>query len=320
MTGAAAVAAGTGARPAQAAGAPFGPGPRSGLPWHSGSGLSSVNTLAAYRNRLCDTVTLWCKFDSWDTILNFNGGIKSVKSKPERISIAIAPLPKTLHAVTTPGVWALAASGAFDYYYAEWARRLQATGRTDVIVRVGWEINRKFPWFAGADPANYILTHRRIVYYLRLYNPTVSIEWCNVKKGNQTGSVLDLYPGNDWVDIIGVDYYDVGPPLNDETIWNAQYMRLYKGGPWGIGAWLQFAKANGKPLACAEWGIRVGATPANIDNAFYIRKMFEFFSANASYIAYENYFNQKAEHQLTPANVNPLASAEYLRLWGRPLI
>ena len=83
---------------------------------------------------------------------------------------------------------------------------------------------------------------------------------------------------------------------------------------------VQFAKDNGKLFSCAEWGIRVGATPANVDNPFYIRKMFEFFSANASYIAYENYFNQKAEHQLTPADVNPLASAEYLRLWGRPLI
>ena len=156
----------------------------------------------------------------------------------------------------------MAASGAFDFYYAEWSRRLQATGRTDYIVRIGWECNHTFPWFAGADPANYILTHRRIVDFIRLYNPTVTIEWCNTKKGKQAGSVLNLYPGNDWVDIIGVDYYDVSPPLNDQATWDKQYMRLYQGGPWGIGAWLEFAKANGKLFACAEWGIRVGMTPA----------------------------------------------------------
>ena len=320
MVGTAATVVGTGGQVAQAAGMPFGPGPRSGLPWNSGASLSSVNAVAAYRNRLCDTVTLWCKYNTWDDILSFNDGVKSAKSKPERISIAISPLPRTLSAVTTPGVWALAASGAFDFYYAEWSRRLQATGRTDYIVRVGWECNHTFPWFAGADPANYILTHRRIVDFIRLYNPTVTIEWCNTKKGKQSGSVLSLYPGNDWVDIVGVDYYDVSPPLNDQATWDKQYMRLYQGGPWGIGAWLEFAKANGKLFACAEWGIRVGMTPANIDNPFYIRKMFEFFSANASYIAYENYFNQKPEHQVAPATVNPLAAAEYLRLWGRPLV
>ncbi len=322
LTGLAGVAAvaGAGSTPARAAGLPFGLGPRSGLPWHSGASLSSVNAIAAYRNRLCDTLTMWCRFDTWDTIIDFSKGFKSAKLKPERISCAIAPLPKICSAVITPGMWSLAASGAFDFYYEEWARRLAATGRTDVIVRVGWESNRKFPWFAGADPYNYILTHRRIVTYLRTYNPTVTIEWCNVKKGNQAGSVLDLYPGDEYVDIVGVDYYDVGPALNTQAIWDTQYMRLYNGGPWGIGAWLEFAKSRGKLFACAEWGIRVGATPLNVDNAFYIEKMFEFFSNNAAYIAYENYFNQKAEHQIAPPDVNPMAAAAYLSLWGRPLV
>jgi hypothetical protein len=111
------------------------------------------------------------------------------------------------------------------------------------------------------------------------------------------------------------------PALNDDIIWNTQYMRLYNDGPWGIGAWFKFARDNGKLFACPEWGIRVGSSGGkSIDNPYYIRKTHEFFSANAQYIAYENYFNQKPVHQIAPPNLNPLAAAEYLKRWGKPLV
>ena len=48
--------------------------------------------------------------------------------------------------------------------------------------------------------------------------------------------------------------------------------------------------------------------------------MFEFFSANAQYIAYENYFNQKTKHQIAPPDINPAAAAEYLKWWGAPAV
>jgi hypothetical protein len=54
-------------------------------------------------------------------------------------------------------------------------------------------------------------------------------------------------------------------------------------------------------LACSEWGIKVGSSNGQSkDNPFYIKKMYEFFKANASFIAYENYFNQKIIHQVAP--------------------
>jgi hypothetical protein len=63
--------------------------------------------------------------------------------------------------------------------------------------------------------------------------------------------------------------------------------------------------------------VSVGASADSKDNPFYIRKMFEFFSRNATHIAYENYFNHKgAQHAITPSKYNPKASAEYKRLWG----
>ena len=46
------------------------------------------------------------------------------------------------------------------------------------------------------------------------------------------------------------------------------------------------------------------------------RSSHETFTANGSVLAYENYFNQKDRHALTPTNVNPKASAKYRQLWG----
>lgn len=311
-----AIAGGLGVPQAQAAGSAFGSGALSGLPWHSGCGGSGIATFESYRRRKADCYTIWCQRDSWSDIVSLKGGFSTVKKLPGRISLAIAPLPTPLSAVTNPGNWQLAAKGAFDGYYTLFAQKLAASGRTDMIVRIGWETNRKFPWYAGADPAGFKDTFKRIADILRRYNPTVSTEWCNVKKGNQQGSVLEQYPGDDAVDIIGVDYYDGWPALNTEAIWAQQFNATYAGGPWGIGAWLAFAKSRGKKLACAEWGISVGEAPGTTDNPVYIKKMFEFFSANAAYIAYENYFNQKSRHQIAPGTVNPKASAMYLSLWG----
>lgn len=313
---------GPGVAPARAAGAPFGPGARSGLPWHSGSSGPGGDALAVYRNRLHDTLTTWTTFTTWDSIVSINTNWKNLKKRPERLSIGMSMLPKPLASTVTPGVWQLAAQGVYDYYYDAFARNLAASAKANLIVRVGWEHNHTFPWFSGPDPENYKITFRKIVGFIRLHNPDVLIDWCGTKGGKQTDSIINHYPGNDVVDIISRDFYDVWPALNNQEIWDASYMKYKKNGsPLGLGAWYKFARDNGKLFGCPEWGIRVGETNgASIDNPFYIGKMFEFFTINWSTIAYENYFNQKTESVLTPSTVNPLASAEYLRLWGRPLV
>ncbi len=311
-----AVAGGLGTSGAQAAGLAFGPGALSGLPWNSGCGITGLADFEVYRGRRADTCTIWCPRDTWDEILSFKGGFKMARKLPSRVSMGMAPLPVTHSALTVPGIWKLAAKGTFDGYYTLFSQKLAASGRTDMIIRIGWETNRKFPWYAGVDPQGFKDTFKRIADILRRYNPTVSTEWCNVKKGNQSGSVLLQYPGDDAVDIIGVDYYDGWPALNTEAIWNKQYNATFYGGPWGIGAWMDFTKSRGKKMSCPEWGISIGDSPGTTDNPLYIQKMFEFFSKNSAYIAYENYFNQIARHQLNPTNVNPKASAMYRSLWG----
>jgi hypothetical protein len=303
--------------PAVAAGAAFGRGPMSGLPWYSGCTPSDIPGFEKYRGRRVDGYTIWCPHETWADIVSLKGGFSAVNHLSGRISMGLAPLPSSESVLKYPGNWQRAAKGDFDSYYSLFSSRLAASGCKNVIVRIGWESNHTRPWFCGVDPDGFKRAFARIAKILREQNPTVSIEWSNIKKGAQRGSILDSYPGDEAVDIIGVDYYDNWPALNTEAIWSSQYNATYYGGPYGIGAWLAFAKSRGKRFSCSEWGISVGTSPGTQDNPLYIAKMYEFFSRNAAYIAYENYFNQKGkQHQITPTYFNPKASAQYRALWG----
>ena len=305
-------------RPAQAAAA-FGAGGRSKLSWHSGCAISKHADFAAYRGRPIDTITTWCPWQTWSDITGFKGGFRTAKSSGARISLALPALPASHSGYTDPKQWLLAAKGTYDQNYRDFARKLRESGVTDVVCRVGgWECNnRGRPWYCGtADPAAYRETLARIATIVRAENPTVLTEWCNIKKGAQPGSIMNYYPGDAYIDILGVNYYDGWPAQNDDTTWNGYFMSEHNGGPRGIGRWIAEAKSRGKLFACSEWGISVGISPGAGDNDFYIRKMHETFSANASVVAYENYFNQKVRHQLTPTDANPKASKMYKSLWG----
>ena len=315
VTGAVALAA-AGVEPAAAAAA-FGRGPRSGMPWHSGCQLNKIPQFEAFRGRLADTYTIWSPRETWAAVTGLNkGGFSVVRTMPGRISFGLAMLPETLHAGRDPSHWVPAARGDFDRYYVSVARQVAESGRKNVIFRIGWESNHDgWPWYGGGDPTRFKQTFRRYARILREHNPTCLIEWCNVKDGSQPYSVLELYPGDAWVDIVGVNHYDGWPAINSDSIWADAYRRTRYGGPRGLGAWLDFARSRNKRFAVSEWGIWLGR-PGCTDSAVYIRKMHEFFRGCGADLAYENYFNQIAKHQICPPDLHPRAAAEYRRLWA----
>jgi hypothetical protein len=194
-----AVATGLAARPAAAANQGFGPGRLSGLPWHSGCSLNGISAFEAYRGRPCDGYTMWNLHRTWSDIPAFKGGWPELRKRPGRLSIGLAPFPDNQSAVRNGGQWTAAARGAYDSVYTLFSQRLAASGRTNVVVRIGWEHNHTFPWFSGSNPQGYKDTFRRIADILRRHNPTVLIDWTNVKNGSKS-SVAETYPGDDWVD------------------------------------------------------------------------------------------------------------------------
>jgi hypothetical protein len=289
----------------------------SGLPWRSGSGCHKSD-FDNWRGRRSDVYTLWAAQESWPRMVESIGWYRKYASMPGRLSLGLPMLTKD-----TRGRFDLCNSGAFDSYLRQIGQRLQSSGLGDTVIRLGWEMNHSsFPWAVPpTQKAAYKTCFQRQANILRSQAPNLLIEW-NPKKGNSFGyDIRDIYPGSSHVDIIGVDYYDGWPAIHSQADWNKQLNATKYGGPYGPGAWLAFAKGQGKPLAVPEWGVCRGCNdPKSTDNPFFIQKMHEFFQQNASHIAYETYFNcntkyNGARYRLYPTDENPRAADMYRSRW-----
>ena len=129
---------------------------------------------------------------------------------------------------------------------------------------------------------------------------------------------MATYPGDAYVDLFGVHYYDNDPAMPTQAAWDEMLnaTRRNVGGPHGIGQWLSTAQAYGKKLSVSEWGVWRKSTNPRPDNPTYVENMYRFFRANAASIAYENYYNCPVVHKIFPGESFPLASAAYQRLWS----
>jgi beta-mannanase len=187
------------------------------------------------------------------------------------------------------------------------------------VVRLGWEANKTRPWSpaTAADIPDYVTCFQREAASLKSTAPNLRIEWAMGRISNVPFNVMDMYPGDEHVDVIGVHYYDnVGPKIATQAAWDQHYMTTYNGGPAGLGTWLAAAKSRGKRLAVSEWGVWDQGDLAKADNPVYVENMYRFFRDNAADIAYENYYNRPLKHQLFPSTRFAQARARYQELWS----
>ena len=122
------------------------------------------------------------------------------------------------------------------------------------------------------------------------------------------------YPGNAYVDIIGLDAYDTSTvsAANPSARWNDQLNR-----PYGLLWQRSFAAAHGKPMSFPEWGLadRYIDNLGGGDNPDYIARMVDWIGANN--FMYSSYFEVDAGDAVPSADDQPVppASAEY-RAWS----
>ncbi len=164
-----------------------------------------------------------------------------------------------------------------------------------VYFRLGWEMNSNYmPWGVGASKtlaSAWVAAFKEMVGAIRaeakaknikayiVWNPVAN----NVSNSSNPLRVdLDLYPGNEYVDVIALDLYShvaanqpyidvttqkrvpdfatwLQNPANREFAWNGDA----GGNAWGMKQHIAFAKSKGKPIALGETG--AGTVPANAD-------------------------------------------------------
>jgi hypothetical protein len=137
---------------------------------------------------------------------------------------------------------------SFDAFFARLARDI-ASRRVagQVTIRLGWEMNGDwFPWGDG-NAAGYRRMWRRVVAVFRTASTAFRFDW---SPNGFSGRVTDWYPGDDVVDMIGIDLYDIawrspgGDPL-------ARWRKLVP----NLARQAAFARAHGKPAVLDEWAL-----------------------------------------------------------------
>lgn len=154
---------------------------------------------------------------------------------------------------------ATGATGAYNQYFVTLAQGLVAGGQGSSIIRLGWEFNGSwFPWAATGQAANFIAYWRQIVTAMRsVPRANFKFEW-NPTSGDQgAGNLADYYPGNSYVDLIGLDVYDISWGSYPGAA--AEFTTL-ETEPYGLNWLASFAAQQGKPMTLPEWGLGWGAS------------------------------------------------------------
>jgi hypothetical protein len=305
---------------------------RSGLDWASGVTTDAGEAFESWRGRPLDVTTVYFGKETWRHILASARG-RNDATMP--VAIGFPMLPKSHRGQLAP-----CADGAFDADIRDIRDAMLENGWQSALIRLGWEGNRmgSFAWAVDGDGTDWKRCFRR---WVDILNPVVEpgtapttrtrnfvIVWNMGNRGTFPYPIEQMWPGEEYVDIVASQYYDRCPPLaaGDAAGWERLLDdRDDYGNPAGPRAWLEFAKSKGKRWALAEWGVggsqQVCRRPG-IDNPFLMLQMFEFLSENAEHVAFEAYFNNDGHHDGThaiyPTDVNPLSAAVYRELWGSP--
>lgn len=201
------------------------------------------------------------------------------------------------------------ASGRWDADYAFVADMLAASGYGDGVVRLGHEMTGPFyPWSAQGNGDAYIAAFQHVRDVMRAEAPGLRFEW-NAARNTFIAHGPSAYPGDDYVDVIGLDvYYEPtkGDPVPlDDAAWARRFQPVLQ-------AHLDFAVMHGKPVSYAEWA------SGDIDDPRFVERMHQWFSAlpavGPGRLLYQSYFNvNRSTYDLAGY---PRSAWAYQRLFG----
>jgi len=122
------------------------------------------------------------------------------------------------------------ASGSYDSYIRSSARLAKSYG-SELMVRFAHEMNGTwYPW--SGSPTTYVAAWRHVVSIFREEGAT-NVKWVWAPNVDRTGSMpfSSYFPGEEWVDYIGLDGYNFGDsPGNQwhslEEVFSASYTQI----------------------------------------------------------------------------------------------
>ncbi|SER85422.1 Glycosyl hydrolase family 26 [Streptomyces sp. yr375] len=190
------------------------------------------------------------------------------------------------------------AAGEFDHHFKALAERLVALKVPDTVIVLGWEMNgTTYTHRCGPDPEAWKKYWNRIVSTMRSV-PGQEFKFdFTPSRGRDAVPWTQCYPGDDTVDIVGMDSYDQPTGLSfDKQVTE----------PYGLQEHVEFARSHGKPISYPEWGLF-----RNGDNAEYMRRMLAWMDEHKPLY---NTVTDYCPHGVWQCGQNPKSSAIYRSL------
>jgi hypothetical protein len=278
------------------------------------AGAAAPGQVAAFEQwsgRPVDCVEDFLASDNWQDISEPTWWLTRWASDPEKnrhhLVLSVPLLPNSGADMAT------GAAGTYDHYFQTLAQLLVQDGFPDATIRLGWEFNDdSFPWAVHLDggtasPANFVQYWRHVVRAMRATpGSRFTFDWA-VNNGSSSFPPEQAYPGDDVVDIVGIDAYDqVWGPYGAQVTDPAQRWQAISDGPDNLDFWADFARSHGKRIGLPEWGLIQGGHGFG-DNPYYVQHMLDW--ATTNHVAYEIYFN--ADHSVITSGAFPQTAVAY---------
>ncbi|WP_405820628.1 glycosyl hydrolase [Streptomyces sp. NBC_00838] len=156
------------------------------------------------------------------------------------------------------------ARGDYDRHFKVLAERLVSLGVPDTVLVLGWEMNgTTYTHRCGPDPTAWKAYWKRIVDTMRAVPGQKFRFDFAPNRGKDAIAWTECYPGDDVVDVMGMDAYDQPSGGTFEEQVNE---------PYGLRKHVEFAAEHGKVVSYPEWGLF-----RNGDNPTYMRGMLKWF-------------------------------------------
>jgi hypothetical protein len=273
---------------------------------------SSVTCISSYLNGSAT----WSAWENpWITARQY-GYTTWVSDQPQtrQLVLEMNLIPTNIENVNDPTAWERScAAGHFTSHATELGRSLVAAGLQDSVIRLGAEMN-------GVWEADFIGTK---VSEQKLWAKCFDQEVTGLRRAPGEHFLMDwnpnacvgdypygtYYPGNAYVDIVGLDLYDVGCNTPKTSLSFRQLARE----PAGLNYFVSFANAHRRPMSLPEWGL---STIPSGDDPGYINGMGETVAKDD--FAFQSYFEGGGVKvkALSLSSNTPLSDAAYQKWFG----
>jgi len=252
--------------------------------------------------------------DPWFTGSSGAGYTSWIAADPKvrQMVLGISLIPASLNDSSNPLGWErTCAAGDFNTYASELGSNLVAAGLQNSVIRLGWEMNGSWEGdFIGTTTQEQSLWatcfDNEVTALRSASGEHFLIDW-NPNSCTASTPYANYYPGNAYVDIMGLDFYDQSCMNPNTAVSFSQLASV----PVGLNTFDAFAAAQGKPMSFPEWGL---VTSTSGDDPTYIDGIGS--AVNNGNFAFQQYFDEVVGNTLVLGSSTPLSNAAFQKQFG----